>query len=127
MTKDTKNFKVNEFACHCGCGTNNIDQRVLDMCQRIREAVGAPVRVNSGSRCERHNAAVGGVKGSYHTKGYAADLSSVVGSKKLFTTIADLKARGELEALEYCIWYMKKDFVHIDCGGERRSYFEIRA
>ena len=57
MAKDTKNFKVSEFACK-HCGENNIDQRVLDMAQTIRDELGVPVQVNSGYRCDTHNARV---------------------------------------------------------------------
>ena len=74
MANNTNNFKVSEFACKC-CGENHIDQRVLDMAQVIRDELGVPVRVNSGYRCDEHNRRVGGVKGSKHTKGLAADLS----------------------------------------------------
>ena len=56
MAKNTKNFRASEFACHCGCGYNVIDQRVIDMAQTIRDALGVPVRVNSGCRCEENNA-----------------------------------------------------------------------
>ena len=126
MAKDTKNFKVSEFACKCGCGTNNIDQRIINMAQVIREAIGAPIHINSGVRCEKHNKAVGGVTGSFHTKGTAADLSCSVGAKKLFAVVADLKARGKLPDLEYAILYIKKDFVHIDCGKVRSIFFEVR-
>ena len=45
MAKDTKNFKVSEFTCKCGCGLNIIDQRVMNMAQTIRDALGVPVRV----------------------------------------------------------------------------------
>ena len=55
MAKDTKNFKVSEFTCHCGCGFNVIDQHVIDMCQTIRDELGVPVRVTSGCRCEKNN------------------------------------------------------------------------
>lgn len=126
MANDTKNFKASEFACHCGCGYNIIDQRVIDMAQVIRDAAGVPIRVNSGCRCEKHNTAVGGVKGSNHTKGLAADLSCGLGAKKLFAIIADLKARGKLHDMEYAILYIKKDFVHIDCGNTRSIFFEVR-
>ena len=125
MAEDTKNFKVSEFACK-HCGENKIDQRVLNMAQVIREELGVPVKVNSGYRCEKHNASVGGVKGSYHTKGMAADLSCSAGSRALFTAVADLKAKGRLPDLQYAIWYMKKDFVHIDCGKVRSKFFEVR-
>ena len=128
MAKDTTNFKVSEFSCHCGCGYNIIDQRVINMAQTIRDALGVPVRVNSGCRCEKHNAspAVGGVQGSFHTKGLAADLSCSLGAKKLFAVVADLKARGKLPDLDYAILYIKKDFVHIDCGKKRSIFFEVR-
>ena len=124
MAKDTNNFKVSEFACKC-CGGNHIDQRVLDMAQTIRDELGVPVRVNSGYRCEEHNRRVGGVKGSKHTKGLAADLSCSKGSKVMFDTVKKLHSEGKLPNLDYCIRY--KSFIHIDCGGRRKSLWEIRA
>ncbi len=126
MANNTKNFKVSEFACHCGCGFNIIDQRIINMAQVIREALGVPIHVNSGCRCEKHNANVGGVKGSNHTKGLAADLSCSTGAKALFLVVANLKAKGQLPDLQYAIWYGKKDFVHIDCGNKRNNFFEAR-
>ena len=125
MVQDTKNFKVSEFACHCGCGFNIIDQRVINMAQNIRDTLGVPVRVNSGCRCEKHNANVGGVKASKHTKGLAADLSCSLGSAKMFETVKKLHAQGKLPALDYCIKY--RTFVHIDCGGKRKNLWEVRA
>ena len=125
MATDTKNFKVSEFACNC-CRANKIDQRVINIAQKIRDKLGMPIHINSGYRCEKHNAAVGGVKDSFHTQGTAADLSCAAGGGKLFCVIADLKARGELPDLEYTIYYIKKNFVHIDCGKKRSIFFEVR-
>ena len=125
MANDTKNFKVSEFACKCGCGFNIIDQRVINMAQAIREALGVRVNVNSGCRCEQHNARVGGVKGSKHTKGLAADLSCELGAVKMFETVKKLYADGKLPDLDYCIKY--KTFIHIDCGGKRKNMWEVRA
>lgn len=127
MAKNTKNFNVKEFACHCGCGYNVIDQRVVDICQKIRDRVGVPVRVNSGCRCKNYNLKVGGVNGSFHTTGYAADLSCSIGATSLFVIIADMKARGELPDLEYAILYRAKNFVHIDIGKKRSIFFEIKS
>ena len=126
MANDTKNFKAGEFACKCGCGYNVIDQRVIDMAQVIRDAVGVPVHVNSGCRCEKRNAASGGVPNSFHVQGKAVDLSCSLGAKKLFAVVADLKAKGKLPELEYAILYITKDFVHIDCGKKRSMFFEVR-
>ena len=125
MAEDTKNFKVSEFACK-HCGENKIDQRVLNMAQVIRDELGVPVKVNSGYRCVEHNANVGGVKDSFHTFGLAADLSCSLGAKALFVAVANLKAEGRLPDLQYAIWYMKRDFVHIDCGKVRSKFFEVR-
>ena len=125
MAHNTINFNVHEFSCKCGCGFNIIDQRIIDMAQIIREALGVPVRVNSGCRCEKHNANVKGVKGSKHTKGLAADLSCELGSQKLFDTVKNLHALGKLPDLNYCIRY--RTFIHIDCGGKRKSLWEVRA
>ena len=125
MANDTKNFKVSEFACKCGCGFNIIDQRVINMAQAIREELGVPVKVNSGCRCEKHNARVGGVKGSKHTKGLAADLSCSMGSDVMFQAVKRLYTQGKLPALDYCIKY--KTFIHIDCGGKRKSMWEVRS
>ena len=95
------------------------------MAQSIRDALGVPVRVNSGCRCEKHNANVGGVKASKHTKGLAADLSCSLGAKVMFDTVKKLHALGKLPDLDYCIRY--KTFIHIDCGGKRNSLWEVRA
>ena len=126
MVKDTKNFNVSEFACHCGCGYNVIDQRVINMAQAIRDKLGVPVRVNSGCRCEKNNSRAGGVKGSFHVKGKACDLSCCLGATKMFEAVQKLKADGKLPDLEYCILYKGKNFIHIDCGGKRKSLWEVR-
>lgn len=73
----TKNFTVNEFACHGSgcCNTVKIDNALAAYLQKIRDHFGKPVTINSGYRCEKHNKAIGGATGSYHTKGMAADIA----------------------------------------------------
>ena len=127
MATETKNFKVSEFSCHCGCGYNVIDQRVINMAQEIRDALGVPIHVNSGCRCEKNNAKAGGVKGSFHVKGKAADLSCSLGAVKMFEAVKKLKDEGKLPDLEYCILYRGKNFIHIDCGKKRKNFYEVRA
>ena len=126
MAKDTEHFKVSEFTCKCGCGYNVIDQRVIDMAETIRQELGVPVRVNSGCRCEKHNKASGGTKGSFHVKGKAADLSCSLGALKMFEAVKKLKDEGKLPDLEYCILYRGRNFIHIDCGKKRKNLYEIR-
>lgn len=51
--------------------------RVLDP---LRESWGGPICVSSGYRCPMLNEKVGGVEGSYHTRGMAADIYDPKGS-----------------------------------------------
>ena len=72
-------FSMNEFECHCGCrmpdnARANIVALVEQVLDPARERYGKPICVNSGYRCARHNAAVGGVVGSQHMRGEAADI-----------------------------------------------------
>lgn len=124
MAKDTTHFKVKEFACKCGCGKQDIDQRVIDMAEVIRTALGVPVHVNSGCRCVEWNRIQKGVNGSFHTKGLAADLACKLGPKKLFLTAQKLFLDGKLKELDYCILYPWG--IHIDCGGRRNHLWEVR-
>ncbi|MBQ7154850.1 MAG: DUF882 domain-containing protein [Synergistaceae bacterium] len=123
---DTKNFSVKEFACH-HCGQNKIDQRVIDLCQKIRDELGVPVRVNSGYRCPAHNARVGGVKGSRHVLGHAADLSSSRSGMLMFEAVKRLQGEGRLPELGYCILYKTKNFIHVDIDKRPSgSMWEVR-
>jgi zinc D-Ala-D-Ala carboxypeptidase len=72
--KDTKNFKASEFACPC-CGLNNMSQIMIDALQKIRDRVGVPMRINSGSRCSDRNKKDGGKPDSAHLKGFAVDIA----------------------------------------------------
>ena len=74
-----KNFRINEFVCHCGCemppeARQNIEALVANVLDPLRDEYGKPIYVNSGYRCEKHNAAVGGVPRSQHMVGEAADI-----------------------------------------------------
>lgn len=124
MAHNTTHFNVSEFTCKCGCGKDDIDQRVVDMAETIRTALGVPVRVISGCRCVEWNRIQKGVNGSFHTKGLAADLSCSLGPKKLFLTAQKLFLEGKLSDLDYCILYPWG--IHIDCGGKRNHLWEVR-
>lgn len=69
-----KHFKQSEFSCKCGCGMNNIDLKLVKILDEIRECFGKAVVISSGCRCKNHNAKVGGVQGSRHVQGKAADI-----------------------------------------------------
>ena len=71
---DIKYFKKEEFTCKCGCGLNNIQLKVVQVADEIREHFGKPAIVTSGTRCVKHNKEVGGVVNSRHLVGKAIDL-----------------------------------------------------
>ena len=70
----TQNFSRSEFDCHC-CGLNLTKPKLVLILQTIRDHFGRPIKVNSGTRCAKHNRAVKGAKNSQHMLGTAADIS----------------------------------------------------
>lgn len=91
-----KYFKMKEFECRDGCeipasARENIEALVDNVLDPVREAYGKPISVNSGYRCAKHNAAVGGVPNSQHMCGEAVDIAPVNSEK--------IKVKSELERL----------------------------
>jgi len=112
----TENFSRFEFACHCGCGFDDVSLGLVDALQRLRDCVGRPVHVTSGCRCRNHNRNVGGAVNSYHLRGEAADVST-----KLLTPgeLADL-AEFTIPEFENGGIGRYPGFVHLDVGPKRR-------
>lgn len=74
-TQLTPNFQAKEFDCQCGkCPETLIDLDHVKKLQKLRDDMGAAIRLNSAYRCPAHNAAVGGEKNSIHMKGQATDI-----------------------------------------------------
>ena len=72
-------FREAEFDCnHCGMYGDRASPELLDVLEKMRAHFGdAVVTVNSGVRCDQHNAAVGGANNSRH-KIEHADAADVV-------------------------------------------------
>lgn len=75
----TANFTSREFDCKgtaCKCTVTRVDSKLVRKLQVLRNRLGKSITINSGNRCQRHNAASGGTSSSYHlnTKGKAADI-----------------------------------------------------
>lgn len=69
------NFSRSEFACgHCGRRVGP-SLALVDVLQRMRTSMGAPLVIVSGYRCPAYNRAVGGVLKSEHLTGNAADIA----------------------------------------------------
>ena len=120
MAVSTRNFSIREFECR-HCHKQDIAQTLIELCQKIRDYINAPVRVNSGYRCPYYNQVVGGVFNSYHTQGLAADISAEMGARALFEFIREMYASGLIPELSFCFLYTKKNFVHIDIGRKRSN------
>lgn len=105
----SKNFTLDELKCKCGkCGSVLVDETLVARLQQIRDHFGKAVTVNSGYRCEKHNASpqVGGAKGSRHLKGMAADFR-VQG-------IVPKEVAKYAESIGILGIGLYDDFVHID-------------
>ncbi len=59
-------FPEEPFGCRCGCGLDALDPAMRQILNESREETGFPWIIESGSRCDAHNAAVGGAENSAH-------------------------------------------------------------
>lgn len=108
-------FKKEEFKCKCGCGLNNINYNLVKILEDIRFHFGGkPLIITSGTRCQKHNAAVGGIKGSEHLKGNAADFYiKGISTDKLLTYCKQLVKEGKIK-YTYTNNKNMKGVVHIN-------------
>ena len=85
--------------------------RVLDP---IRERWQSPIYITSGYRCAELNKKVGGVEGSYHTRGMAADITakSVFYNTALYTEIRIMHAKGLIPLTE-CYLERQGLYIHV--------------
>lgn len=129
----TPHFKRSEFACKCQgkfCSPRhmNIDPRLVDICEVIRQHVDKPIRISSGCRCKVWNEKQNGSTNSSHCLGLAADLHcDSIGGKALFVAIQELHKQGKIPNLRYCQYYTKSDFCHcdIDVNKKRNNVFAV--
>jgi uncharacterized protein YcbK (DUF882 family) len=75
----TKNFKLEEFECKCGCVMPQfVKPNILELAENLqilRDEVGR-IDLTNAYRCKEHNADVGGSINSQHLLGKAADIKS---------------------------------------------------
>jgi len=104
------NFKIKEFDCKCGeCSITLVDEKLVKHLQNIRNHFNAPVIINSGYRCYKHNKAVGGAVNSRHMRGQAADIA--------VKDIEPRKVAAYAEKLGVDGIGRYKTFTHIDTRG----------
>lgn len=110
-TPITKNFTRNEFQCSCGCSAQMVDEMLVQKLQTIRTVYDTPLKITSGYRCVKHNAAVGGAKSSKHLYGIAADVKDPTG--KLNPVALAILASNTFGGVGV-YWYGTAAFVHVD-------------
>ncbi len=117
----SKNFKLSEFACRCGgegcdgfnyLGAAPLDTALTAVLQRARDHYGLPVIVTSGIRCDKRNAQVGGVNGSRHTKGKAADCY--------------IGAKAGVKDSELCEWFKQQPEVRYSYTGFGAVHVDVK-
>lgn len=96
---EVKYFSRDEFKCKCGGKYCNgfpaePDKRLVEVADRVRAHFGKAMNVNSGVRCDQHNAAVGGVSNSRHKLGKAMDFK--ISGKTSAEILEFVKAQPEI-------------------------------
>lgn len=142
MTKVTMHFSIEELYASQTAKAKGIDNKpdfpslinLVYLCayvlEPLREAMNEPIKIGSGYRCPKLNAAVGGVSNSQHMKGQAADLcidGDLKKGKKWFAYIRDHLPFDQL------IWeknpktgsyWVHVSFVFPDFGKNRRQVID---
>jgi len=100
-------FSLYEFECPC-CRRVMLFPNLLARLDHLRRVINRPIYVNSGYRCKEENHKVGGVPGSYHLLGMAADIHV-----KDFL-LSDLLTIAQEIGFNGIGFYEEKDFLHLD-------------
>ena len=102
-------FNRSEFKCKCGqCGQDQVDYKLIEVLEHLRQVVCEPITVTSGNRCHAHNLAVGGGKNSQHLWSKAADIQVRNWSPEEIYDMLDDWYPDELGLGKY------KGWVHVD-------------
>ena len=106
----SERFLSSDFDCKCAgseCRFTFVDERLAKSLDALWDLVG-PIQIDSGFRCDAHNAEIGGVKNSYHCKGLAADCRAAIKPYDLseFAEEIDAFAKGGIGVYA--------SFVHLD-------------
>lgn len=125
----TKNFTLSELTKTSTGIANQPNKQELQalirlsgkVLQPLRDKYGRPITVNSGFRSYAVNKAVGGARGSQHSKGEAADLTTHTkeGNKQLFDII-----KNELE-YDQLINEHDYSWIHVSYKSEETNRKQI--
>ena len=93
------NFDRSEFQCHhfgvpqpCPIVDRKPSEKLIEALEVMRKLLKRPLVINSGWRCEPANRFAGGVAGSAHLTGEAADIRATTSTERWELVTAALKA-----------------------------------
>jgi uncharacterized protein YcbK (DUF882 family) len=104
--------------CPC-CHTGQPDQRLIASLNHLQNDLGTQLQINSGCRCPKHNADVGGAPNSKHLSGIAADITAAGRSPLELYLAADQQPLFH----DGGIGLYPLDFIHIDVRRERARWY----
>lgn len=98
----------------------NLVKLCIYILQPTRDDYGLPLQISSAFRCSKLNTAVGGVPGSYHLKGCAADI--LVSSQNDARRLASI-----LNKQKYCdvVLWEKKSWIHVQMSEHPRHHINL--
>lgn len=115
----TEHFTYEELTRSAAATKNGIDNTpgLVQLChlaflaseilEPLRAEVSMPIIINSGYRCQKVNALVGGVANSYHLQGKAADI-------KTSSSLQQAEFAAFLKTLKYCdLIIMEPSWLHV--------------
>ena len=105
----SKNFSLREYECSCSdCNETLVDLDHVTKLQKLREDLGASIKITSAYRCQKHNDAVGGSSHSQHKLGTATDIQ-----------VSGMEPTAVQDACEHFDGLGRYDtFTHIDSRGK---------
>lgn len=118
MIYTPKYFTINEFRCPC-CSRVRVAEALVFSLDIFRRIWAAPIIVNSGFRCPKHNQEVGGVDSSRHLIGCAADVKP--NDPALFD-IFKLEVEKMFKFLPNWEIIIYSDFIHIAVPRDEQFY-----
>lgn len=92
-----------------------LEDKLIELLDKVREDFGKPIRVTSGYRSPEHNKKVGGHPNSTHTRGEAADISPLKFTKEDLDTLYAICEKHFLAVGDG----RKRGFIHIDIRSDR--------
>ena len=111
----TTGLRHTEFKCRCSrktCTHTLVVDKLRTAYGNLRTSVGFPLEINSGFRCQMHNAEVGGSSSSSHMTGHAIDIST----KNL--NMDEFEVLLEQSKIHFDVVIIYETFIHCHMEGK---------